>query len=472
MASAPDDVPLALSCARLLSAHALPDDALAIHRRLLEGAEPPPESVLAMADVLLEGRAFEAAIQLVRRALAQRPRDVELERALALVLERSGHLVEAREQAQRVRSLAPHDQEAFRIIGRVSGRLGDTTNCVDAWRHVVALTGHRDLDARTALGIALSHAGRHDDALRQLSDVIVLAETASAHANLGMALLEATAADDALASFGRAIQLDGNDPQARLGAGLALLALARPADAVRALRAATELAPTWETAWYNLALALRADGALPEARRALVRAAGLAPDDAEIQELLEELAAPPSRSKSHESSEISGDLSSFPLPDLIEFLRSGAKTGTVVVAARQGEGRVRLDQGRIASARARNTAPLGAMLVERGLVGRADLDRVLLVQQDRPDQPEKLGSLLLAQGLVQRDALRRAMFEQTLSALEEILSWPEGTFFFQRQRQTTSDLETDPDPISFDAQHVMMELMRIMDERQYRRPAR
>lgn len=471
MSRASDDVPLALSCARLLATHGLHDDAHAIHRRLVERADPPNESVLAVADVLLEGGAHEAALQLIRRAQSANPQDVELERAMALALERAGHLVEAREQAQRVRKLAPTDQEAHRIIGRVSGRLGDISGCVEAWRHVVALTGHQDLEARTALGIALSHAGRHDEALRQLSDLIVLAESPAAHANMGMALLEAGRADDALASFGRAVQLDGTDPQARLGAGLALLALGRHTDAVRALRTTTELAPNWETAWYNLALALQADGALPEARRALVKAAGLAPDDAEIQVLLEELAAPPMRGKSHEGGEISGDLSSFPLPDLIEFLRSGAKTGTVVVAARLGAGLVRLDHGRITSASAPDTPRLGAMLVERGLIARPELDRVLVAQQDRADQPEKLGSLLLAQKLVQRDALRRAMFEQTLSALEEILSWPEGSFSFHRSRDATGDLDTDPDSISFDAQHVMMELMRIMDERQYRRPA-
>jgi len=470
LASAPDDVALALAVAQLSISNGLRDDAVTIHRGLLQRSDPPRESTMVLAELAFAANAKDAAIDLVRRALDRHPTDLELARALALYLEKSGQLEAARDRAIDVCKRAPDDVDAHRIAGRVSGRLGEVTQCVDAWRRVVALTGHKEKESRTAYGIALSHAGRHDEAVRELSDVVVLHESASAHSNLGMALLEAGHTDSALAAFGRAIQLEGTNAQARLGAGLALLEAGRTAEAVRSLRAATQLAPSWDTAWYNLALALRADGELPEARRALVRAATLSPDDPEVQELLDELTAPPPPRAQRDSIEITGDLTSFPLPDLIEFLRSGAKTGTVVVAARLGAGLVRLDHGRITSANAPGTVRLGEMLMEANLVLKSDLDRLLLVQADRPDQSEKLGTLLLTHRLVEREALRRTMFKQTLSALEEILSWPEGSFSFHRNRELAAGLPEDEEPISFDAQHVMMELMRIIDERQIQKP--
>ena len=107
------------------------------------------------------------------------------------------------------------------------------------------------------------------------------------------------------------------------------------------------LAPDQAVGPFNLGLALRALGEHEEARRALLRAAALAPDDGEIAEALASLLAQPAERAEAAApfARFSGDLGSFGLPEVLEFMRVQQKTGALVISSRQGAGIVRLVQG-------------------------------------------------------------------------------------------------------------------------------
>jgi Flp pilus assembly protein TadD len=70
-----------------------------------------------------------------------------------------------------------------------------------------------DHEAMTIAGRQLSLTGQHREALRLLYDVAAMhPERASAHANLGLALLAAGHVQEAVRAFSRAIErLDGAD---------------------------------------------------------------------------------------------------------------------------------------------------------------------------------------------------------------------------------------------------------------------
>ncbi len=205
---------------------------------------------------------------------------------------------------------------------------------------------------------------------------------------------------------------------------------------------------------------LRALGEHDEARRALLRAAALAPDDGEIQEALAVLQWPTRRAPRRAPfAHFSGDLGSFGLPEILEFMRVQQKTGSLVISSRQGAGIVRLVQGRLTSVSAPGVQRLGETLVSRGIISRSDLEAALAIQRaDLRQTSEALGSVLL------RKATRRPRTAQSSGPSADPrrarrdAELAEGAFSFHPG--TPAEIPS----ISFDTQSVVMEFFRMTDD--------
>jgi hypothetical protein len=97
--------------------------------------------------------------------------------------------------------------------------------------------------------------------------------------------------------------------------------------------------------------------------------------------------------------------------------------------------------------------------VTRGIISRSDLDAALATQRaDLRQTSEALGSVLLRKRPGDREQLSRAVLQQILDGLAEMLSWREGAFSFHPGAQA------EVPPISFDTQSVVMELFRMTDD--------
>jgi hypothetical protein len=134
-----------------------------------------------------------------------------------------------------------------------------------------------------------------------------------------------------------------------------------------------------------------------------------------------------------------------------------------VLSSRQGAGIVRLTGGAVTSASAPGVRRLGEALLERGLIDGAQLEEALGLQETSriwEDDPEALGSVLLANKSIERAQLGKVVFQQILDALEPMITWTEGAFSFH-----PADAESTAPPISFSVQQVILELMRQSDER-------
>ena len=312
----------------------------------------------------------------------------------------------------------------------------------------------------TALGITLSRNGRHEEAIRLLSEVAKRRPgLASVQADLAMALFSGGQLEESIWGFSEALRLDPRSAQAQCGLGLAYQRLERWQEAAEAFRLTELLAPDQAVGPFNLGLVLGALGEHGEARRALLRAAALAPNDGEIQEALASLVTQPTSAEAAACAHFSGDLGSFGLPEILEFMRIQQKTGSLVLSSRQGAGVVRLVQGRLTSVSAPGVQRLGETLVSRGIISRADLEAALAIQRAELRQTsEALGSVLLRKRPGDRERLNQAVLQQIFDGLAEMLGWREGAFSFHPG--TPAEIPS----LSFDTQSVVMEFFRMTDD--------
>ena len=436
-------------------------DAEHILRRTLERFSHRPEAKIELARLFLEGGNDNKALQLATHALREHPGNSDLHALAAAAHEQLGMLEEAASHWGAILAADPGQSYSNLRLASVLERLGDNAGAIDCLRRVVQASRGQDLDAVTSLGVALSADGQHDEAIALLSQVAkARPDLGSAHADLANALLAADRIEDAITGFTEALRFDGESAQAYCGLGLAYQRIQRWHEAAESFRTTERLAPDQAVGPYNLGLALSALGDLEEARSALLRAAALEPEDMEIREALQSLLAPQQPAEMASiAPRFGGDLKSFALPEVLEFLRLQKKTGSLVISSRRGAGIVRLVRGQVTSASAPGVKRLGETLIERGIITAATLDAALAKQRlDDGEGAEALGALLLRERPANRDALTRAVFQQLIDALGEMLNWKEGAFSFH------PGSDRGQPAIAFDLQNVMLEIMRVADE--------
>jgi Flp pilus assembly protein TadD len=424
------------------------------------------------ARVLLEADRHAEAFDEIILALQSRPHDVDLRLLACEACERRGALPEAADHLARVIAAKPEHVAANRKLAELLSELGDTHGAVRCWRRVVAATDEQDCDVPTLLAIALSKDGQHDAAIDLFSELTHRHPLdGGTLANLGIAFLTARREDEALDALTRALALDAQSPQAHCGLGLTHYARGRFEDAAAAFRTTERLAPDSAVGSFNLALALQQLGDPEGARRALLRAAALEPQDEEIQSALTPLLVRPSWTPGIDSSRdggasIQGDLGSFDLFNLLEFLRMQEKTGLLVVSAPAGVGMLRLERGMLIGGSAPHLKRLGELLVRRGLLSPEDLRRALSRQRQQypglnadglEQDATTLGAVLLQEQLLDEKQLTEVLFRMIVDVVGQIKKWSQGAFAFHA-------CEDSGFPVRFNVQGVVLDLLRVEDE--------
>src|ERR671916_50536 len=101
---------------------------------------------------------------------------------------------------------------------------------------------------------------------------------------------------------------------------------------------------------------------------------------------------------------IRGSLKEASLPDVLQLLAMGKKTGCLSVTHRSNFGYIYFDQGRISYASIVNRRDrLGDVLVKGGLITREQLEAAIEQQARTPAR--RLGDLLVDQNLIVREKL-------------------------------------------------------------------
>jgi tetratricopeptide (TPR) repeat protein len=429
------------------------------------------------ARLLLEADRSADALDEIALAIRERPQESSLRLLAFEACERLGALPEGADHLSILLAAEPEHQEANRRLAELLIELGDTPGAIRCWRRLVAATHGEDGDAVTLLGIALSKDGQHDAAIELFGNLTDRdPRDAASLANLGMVFLAAGREEEALAAWSRALVLDPRSAQAHCGLGLTHHGHGRWEDAAAAFRETERLAPDSAVGSFNLGLALERLGDRDGARSALLRAAALEPHDEEIQSALTPLlvrpsSAPGSQSPRDAAASMQGNLESFDLLNVLEFLRMQEKTGSLVISGPGGVGILRLEQGMLIGGSAPRLKRLGEVLVRRGLITPENLAFALSRQRELypglQDGVERevttLGAVLLRERLIDEKQLTDVLFRMILHVVRQVNQWREGAFAFHASGDSGF-------PIRFNIQKVALDLMRQEDERLRPRP--
>ena len=127
---------------------------------------------------------------------------------------------------------------------------------------------------------------------------------------------------------------------------------------------------------------------------------------------------------------IRGSLKEASLPDVLQLLSMGKKTGCLSVGHRGNFGYIFFDKGKISYASIVNRRDrLGDMLVKNGMISQEQLDAAVDAQIRRRDK--RIGELLVEQRALSREQLQQFLKVQIEEAVYFLFTWTEGTFNFE-----------------------------------------
>jgi tetratricopeptide (TPR) repeat protein len=156
---------------------------------------------------------------------------------------------------------------------------------------------------------------------------------------------------------------------------------------------------------------------------------------------------------------IKGSLKEASLPDVLQLLALGKKTGCLAIADRQNFGSIYFDEGRICCAALVNRRDrIGDLLRKNQLITGEQLDEAIKVQDAHRER--RLGDILIEMGAVSREKLERLLFLQIEEAVYHLFTWVQGTFNFEAGVR--------PDPmvytVSINPESLLLEGARRVDE--------
>ncbi|HTG84037.1 MAG TPA: DUF4388 domain-containing protein [Gemmatimonadales bacterium] len=155
---------------------------------------------------------------------------------------------------------------------------------------------------------------------------------------------------------------------------------------------------------------------------------------------------------------IKGSLKEASLPDVLQLLALGKKSGCLAVADRQNFGYVYFDEGRICYASIVNRRDrIGDLLVKNGRISPEQLEQAIALQEQRRDS--KLGELLVEISAVTRKDLENYMQIQIEEAVYYLFTWTQGTFNFEAGMRPDQDFLVRITPES-----LLLEGARRVDE--------
>src|SRR3954463_12710412 len=127
---------------------------------------------------------------------------------------------------------------------------------------------------------------------------------------------------------------------------------------------------------------------------------------------------------------IKGSLKEASLPDVIQLLFLGRRTGCLALADQHNFGTIYLDEGLIVYASIVNRRDrLGDILVRTGRITPEQLQKAIEAQDD--DRQHKLGEILVGLGTLTRAELEDYMRLQIEEAVYFLFTWTSGTFNFE-----------------------------------------
>ncbi len=127
---------------------------------------------------------------------------------------------------------------------------------------------------------------------------------------------------------------------------------------------------------------------------------------------------------------LAGKLEDLKVPELLQVLALGGKTGKLALTRPDGFGLIVLRRGRIIYAVCNGVREtFGHILTCRGLVDEKTLANAL-ERQHRSRKEQRLGAILVEMGALDAATVESVITEQTAKVIAELFAWPGGFFRF------------------------------------------
>jgi tetratricopeptide (TPR) repeat protein len=207
-----------------------------------------PEAQYGEALIAFDERQFEAALNLLNRALKGRPLFPEARVAKGESFAQLGRTAEAIAEFEKVLELDPENMKARAALNKLRFGGEGLKNRV-AELQKLASQNPRDDSLIVLYGKALDANGQLDEAKKQFAAAVTLnPENGEAHYFLGEALTREKLNDQAIDHFEKAAQLMPNDVSAHLNLGVALAQQRRFREALAQFETVLKLEPTHQQA--------------------------------------------------------------------------------------------------------------------------------------------------------------------------------------------------------------------------------
>src|SRR5438876_1295509 len=156
---------------------------------------------------------------------------------------------------------------------------------------------------------------------------------------------------------------------------------------------------------------------------------------------------------------IKGSLKEASLPDVLQLLALGQKTGCLSIADRSNFGYIYFEKGRICYASIVNRRDrLGDILVKHNRITQEQLTAA--VHRQTKEHGKKLGEILVAMAVISQADLERYMRVQIEESVYYLFTWTQGTFNFEADVRP----ERQDFLVSINPESLLLEGARRVDE--------
>ena len=155
---------------------------------------------------------------------------------------------------------------------------------------------------------------------------------------------------------------------------------------------------------------------------------------------------------------LTGNLRTMDLPEILQWISAGRKTGTLHLEHRSIQKRIVFKEGNIFTSTSTDPREsLGQFLLREHLLTEEQLFKTLLRQEQ---EGRLLGSIVVSDGVVTEEDLRRTLRTKAEETVYDLFHWPEGHFEFKDGETAKGPLI----PIDLGVPAVILEGIRRVDE--------
>jgi hypothetical protein len=168
---------------------------------------------------------------------------------------------------------------------------------------------------------------------------------------------------------------------------------------------------------------------------------------------------------------LKGDLENFPIIDIIQLLNGSRKSGVLRLSSEKGESQLVFHEGDLVSANyLNNRVRIGQVLVSAGAITEEQLAQALDIQKNAGEDRKPLVITLLEHNMVDEIVAYNGIESLIEMTIVEVLNWKKGEFSLEIATNDTAEgyhfsRTKFPQRILLNAQGVLMESLRIFDEK-------